>query len=184
MGWADEVKRLRVYANADNPKDAARARAFGAAGIGLCRTEHMFMETERLPYVQDMILIAGEAENGNRARQAIVKELAEATGRHKETLEAKLAEFDKEHMPVWNRYQELLAKLLEFQRGDFRGILEAMQGCWTIIRLIDPPLHEFLPKHGPLFEDVVRLRTLKDVDTKGFHNTANLHLDDFGEDDT
>ena len=168
LGWADEVKRLRVYANADNPKDAARARAFGAAGIGLCRTEHMFMETERLPYVQDMILIAGEAENGNRARQVIVKELAEATGRHKETLEAKLAEFDKEHMPVWNRYQELLAKLLEFQRGDFRGILEAMQGCWTIIRLIDPPLHEFLPKHGPLFEDVVRLRTLKDVDTKAY----------------
>ncbi len=168
LGWADEVKRLRVYANADNPKDAARARAFGAAGIGLCRTEHMFMETERLPYVQDMILIAGEAENGNRARQTIVKELAEATGRHKETLEAKLAEFDKEHMPVWNRYQELLAKLLEFQRGDFRGILEAMQGCWTIIRLIDPPLHEFLPKHGPLFEDVVRLRTLKDVDEKAY----------------
>ena len=168
LGWADEVKRLRVYANADNPKDAARARAFGAAGIGLCRTEHMFMETERLPYVQDMILIAGEAENGNRARQTIVKELAEATGRHKEALEAKLAEFDKEHMPVWNRYQELLAKLLEFQRGDFRGILEAMQGCWTIIRLIDPPLHEFLPKHGPLFEDVVRLRTLKDVDEKAY----------------
>ncbi len=168
LGWADEVKRLRVYANADNPKDAARARAFGAAGIGLCRTEHMFMETERLPYVQDMILIAGEAENGNRARQAIVKEFAEATGRHKEALEAKLAEFDKEHMPVWNRYQELLAKLLEFQRGDFRGILEAMQGCWTIIRLIDPPLHEFLPKHGPLFEDVVRLRTLKDVDEKAY----------------
>ncbi len=168
LGWADEVKRLRVYANADNPKDAARARAFGAAGIGLCRTEHMFMETERLPYVQDMILIAGEAENGNRARQAIVKELAEATGRHKEALEAKLAEFDKEHMPVWNRYQELLGKLLDFQRGDFRGILEAMQGCWTIIRLIDPPLHEFLPKHGPLFEDVVRLRTLKGVDEKAY----------------
>lgn len=168
LGWADEVKRLRVYANADNPKDAARARAFGAAGIGLCRTEHMFMETERLPYVQDMILIAGEAENGNRARQAIVKELAEATGRHKEALEAKLAEFDKEHMPVWNRYQELLGKLLDFQRDDFRGILEAMQGCWTIIRLIDPPLHEFLPKHGPLFEDVVRLRTLKGVDEKAY----------------
>ena len=168
LGWADEVKRLRVYANADNPKDAARARAFGAVGIGLCRTEHMFMETERLPYVQDMILIAGDAENGNRARQAIVKELAEATGRHKEALEAKLAEFDKKHMPIWNRYQELLAKLLEFQRGDFRGILEAMQGCWTIIRLIDPPLHEFLPKHGPLFEDVVRLRTLKEVDEKAY----------------
>ncbi|MGM9993079.1 MAG: pyruvate, phosphate dikinase [Candidatus Bruticola sp.] len=168
LGWADEVKRLRVYANADNPKDAARARAFGAAGIGLCRTEHMFMETERLPYVQDMILIAGEAENGNRARQSIVKELAEANGRHKEALEAKLVEFDKEHMPVWNRYQELLGKLLEFQRGDFRGILEAMKGCWTIIRLIDPPLHEFLPKHGPLFEDVVRLRTLKEVSTEAY----------------
>ena len=168
LGWADEVKRLKVYANADNPKDAARARAFGAVGIGLCRTEHMFMEPERLPYVQDMILIAGQAESGNRARQALVHEIAEASGRHKENLEAKLAEFDKEHQPVWNRYQELLAKLLEFQRGDFKGILEAMQGCWTIIRLIDPPLHEFLPKHDALFEDVVRLRTLKEVDTANY----------------
>ncbi|MBQ7528661.1 pyruvate, phosphate dikinase [bacterium] len=168
LGWADEVKRLKVYANADNPKDAARARAFGAVGIGLCRTEHMFMETERLPYVQKMILIAAQAENGNRVREGLVKEVKESNGKAKEAAEAKLAEFDKTHMPIFNEYKGYLDKLLEFQRSDFRGILEAMQGCWTIIRLIDPPLHEFLPKHDKLFEDVVRLRTLKEVDEKAY----------------
>ena len=166
LGWADEFKRLRVYANADNPRDAQRARNFGATGIGLCRTEHMFMETERLPYVQDMILIAAEAESYSRARQNMLHEIEQATGRQKEALEAKMAAFDSEKKPVWDRYKSLLGKLLEFQRGDFEGILKAMQGCWTIIRLIDPPLHEFLPKRLPLFEDVVKLRTLKEIDEK------------------
>ncbi|MBQ7502980.1 pyruvate, phosphate dikinase [bacterium] len=173
LGWADEFRRLKVYTNADNPKDAARARNFGAQGVGLCRTEHMFMEVERLPYVQEMILIAGKAESGHRQREALLHEISEASGRQKEKLEAKLAEFDVEHIPAWNRYHELLRKLLEFQRGDFCGILEAMQGCWTIIRLIDPPLHEFLPKHGPLFEDVVRLRTLKEVDEKAYEKALS-----------
>ncbi|MDO5296087.1 MAG: pyruvate, phosphate dikinase [bacterium] len=168
LGWADEAKKLKVYANADNPRDAKRARNFGAVGIGLCRTEHMFMESERLPIVQEMILIAAEAEQGHRARLAIEKELAEATGNQKAKLEQKLAEHDAKTMPAWNKYHELLGKLLEFQRGDFRGILEAMQGNWVTIRLIDPPLHEFLPKHGKLFEDVVRLKTLKAVDEKAF----------------
>ena len=168
LGWADEVKRLKVYANADNPRDAKRARNFGATGIGLCRTEHMFMESERLPIVQEMILIAAEAEQGHRARVAIEKELAEAAGSQKAKLEQKLAEHNEKTMPAWNKYHELLGKLLEFQRGDFRGILEAMQGNWVTIRLIDPPLHEFLPKHGKLFEDVVRLKTLKAVDEKAF----------------
>lgn len=168
LGWADEVKSLGVYANADNPKDAARARAFGAKGIGLCRTEHMFMEAGRLPYVQKMILIAADAENGNRARVNMVKEIAEATGRHKEQLEAELAAFDATHMPVWNEYKGYLAQLGQYQRGDFEGILKAMAGHWVIIRLIDPPLHEFLPKHDALMEDVVRLKTLKDVSAKAY----------------
>ena len=168
LGWADEAKKLKVYANADNPRDAKRARNFGAVGIGLCRTEHMFMESERLPIVQEMILIAAEAEQGHRARLAIEKELEDATGSQKAKLEQKLAEHDAKTMPAWYKYHELLGKLLEFQRGDFRGILEAMQGNWVTIRLIDPPLHEFLPKHGKLFEDVVRLKTLKAVDEKAF----------------
>lgn len=169
LGWADKVKRLGVYANADNPRDAARARAFGASGIGLCRTEHMFMESERLPYVQEMILLAADAENGQRTRQALVDEMEGSTGRHKQMLETQIAELDVKHAPIWNRYKGLLAKLLEFQRGDFKGILEAMKGHWVIIRLIDPPLHEFLPKHEGLLEDVVRLKTLKGVCEKAYN---------------
>ncbi|MGH7642726.1 MAG: pyruvate, phosphate dikinase [Candidatus Dormibacteria bacterium] len=120
LTMADQARRLRVLANADNPADAGKARSFGAEGIGLCRTEHMFMEQERLPHVQEMIL-AGEPD----ARRAT------------------------------------LAQLLPYQREDFIGILEAMQGLPVIIRLIDPPLHEFLPNHDELLEQVTRLRALK-----------------------
>jgi pyruvate,orthophosphate dikinase len=104
LGWADEVRRLKVRANADNPEDAAKAREFGAQGIGLCRTEHMFFGEERLPVMQEMIL--AEDETGRRAA---------------------------------------LDRLLPFQQADFEGIFEAMVGLPVTIRLLDPPLHEFLP---------------------------------------
>ncbi len=120
LAIADRLRRLRVLANADNPADAARARSFGAQGIGLCRTEHMFMEQERLPHVQTMIL-AADPEARRRA----------------------------------------LAQLLPYQKADFLGILEAMRGLPVIIRLIDPPLHEFLPNHDQLLEQVTRLRALR-----------------------
>ncbi len=103
LGWADAERRLKVRANADNPEDAARAREFGAQGIGLCRTEHMFFG-DRLPVVQEMILADSEA--GRRAA---------------------------------------LDRLLPFQQSDFEGIFEAMAGLPVTIRLLDPPLHEFLP---------------------------------------
>ena len=104
LRWADEVRRLKVRANADTPDDAARARGFGAEGIGLCRTEHMFMAEDRLPLVREMILAAGEDER-----------------------------------------RSVLEKLLPLQQGDFEGIFEAMSGLPVTIRLLDPPLHEFLP---------------------------------------
>src|SRR5438094_8210455 len=104
LGWADELRRLKVRANADTPEDAAKAREFGAQGIGLCRTEHMFMAEDRLPRVREMIMASGEDE-----RRAAVE------------------------------------KLLPFQQGDFEGIFEAMAGLPVTIRLLDPPLHEFLP---------------------------------------
>ena len=116
LGWADEIRRLEVWANADYPRDAKRAREFGAQGIGLCRTEHMFMETERLPVVQRMILA--------------------------KTSEERTAALDE---------------LLPFQRRDFVGILKAMDGLPVVIRLIDPPLHEFLPDHDELLEQVAKL---------------------------
>ncbi|WP_370541864.1 pyruvate, phosphate dikinase [Alicyclobacillus sp. SO9] len=104
LEWAEEVKRLEVRANADNPADAARAAGFGAVGIGLCRTEHMFMAPERVPVVQSMIL-----SRDTSARK------------------------------------EALNKLLPMQQEDFYGILKAMDGYPVTIRLLDPPLHEFLP---------------------------------------
>jgi pyruvate,orthophosphate dikinase len=104
LGWADELRRLRVRANADTPEDAAKAREFGAEGIGLCRTEHMFMAEERLPLVRAMILASNEEER-----------------------------------------RAALSKLLPLQQSDFEGIFEAMQDLPVTIRLLDPPLHEFLP---------------------------------------
>jgi pyruvate,orthophosphate dikinase len=117
LKWADEIRRLGVYANADYPRDARRARALGAEGIGLCRTEHMFFEPQRRPSVVGMIMARTDEE---RARY--------------------------------------LAELLPFQREDFEGIFETMDGLPTIIRLIDPPMHEFLPAREVLIEEVTRLR--------------------------
>jgi pyruvate, orthophosphate dikinase len=104
LGWADELRRLRVRANADTPDDAAKARDFGAEGIGLCRTEHMFMAEDRLPVVREMIMASGEDER-----------------------------------------RSALERLLPHQQADFEGIFEAMAGLPVTIRLLDPPLHEFLP---------------------------------------
>jgi pyruvate,orthophosphate dikinase len=107
LGWADEARRLRVRANADTPQDARIARRFGAEGIGLCRTEHMFFEGDRITAMREMIVARDEA------------------GR-----------------------QRALDKLLPHQRNDFDGIFEAMNGFPVTIRLLDPPLHEFLPHGG------------------------------------
>lgn len=132
LKWADEIcarknvrvapkgsptRGLQVWANADYPKDAQRARSYGAVGIGLCRTEHMFFEPERLPIVQDMIL-SGTSEGRTAA----------------------------------------LNKLLPYQRKDFDGLFEAMDGYPVIIRLIDPPLHEFMPDEEKLLEEVITMR--------------------------
>jgi pyruvate,orthophosphate dikinase len=117
LEWADELRRLRVRANADTPQDAAKAREFGAEGIGLCRTEHMFMGEDRLPVVREMILARDEEE-----RRAV------------------------------------LDKLLPMQQGDFEGIFEAMAGLPVTIRLLDPPLHEFLPPLEEATSDAMRDR--------------------------
>ena len=117
LGWADSYRRLRIRANADNPADAVRAREFGAQGIGLCRTEHMFFGEERLPVMQEMIL--AESEAGRR---------------------------------------DALERLLPFQQADFDGIFEAMRGLPVTIRLLDPPLHEFLPPEEQAADEQMRSR--------------------------
>jgi pyruvate,orthophosphate dikinase len=117
LGWADGFRRLGVRANADTPEDAARAREFGAQGIGLCRTEHMFFGDERLPVMQEMIM--ADSESGRR---------------------------------------EALERLLPFQQTDFEGIFEAMAGLPVTIRLLDPPLHEFLPPEEHARDERMRAR--------------------------
>jgi pyruvate,orthophosphate dikinase len=125
LRWADEFRRLRVRANADNPHDAAKALEFGAEGIGLARTEHMFFGEERLPIMQEMILAKTEKER-----------------------------------------REALSRLLPFQRGDFYAIFEVMRGLPVTIRLIDPPLHEFLPRYEDLLREVTQLEiTAPDSET-------------------
>ena len=126
LGWADEVRRLQVWTNADKPEEAARARSYGAQGIGLCRTEHMFREGERLEIVRGAILVSGAAM---RAR---VK--AEAGAALEAEEQAAIAKFDS-----------AMSQLEALQQGDFEGIFEAMDGLPVVVRLIDPPLHEFLP---------------------------------------
>ncbi len=138
LNWADEIcatpgvrkapqgwptRGLQVWANADYPGDARRARSYGAVGIGLCRTEHMFFEPERLPIVQRMILADSSAERTSA-----------------------------------------LNELLPYQRADFEGLFAAMDGCPVIIRLIDPPLHEFLPSEEDLLEEVITMRVKGETD--------------------
>jgi pyruvate,orthophosphate dikinase len=123
LGWADEISRLQVWANADYPKDAQRARSYGAKGIGLCRTEHMFFEVVRLPIVQRMILAETHEER-----------------------------------------ESALNELLPYQRADFAGLFDAMDGYPVIIRLIDPPLHEFMPDEEKLFEEVITMRVKGETD--------------------
>ncbi|MBA7642209.1 Pyruvate, phosphate dikinase [subsurface metagenome] len=132
LSWANKIKRLGVYANADTPEDAKKARKLGAEGIGLTRTEHMFMEQDRLPIVREMIMADTK------------KSRAEA-----------------------------LKKLLPMQRGDFLGILKVMKGLPVIIRLLDPPLHEFLPNLEDVLIEVNTLR-LKNEDSDGLAKKEKL----------
>ena len=138
LGWADEVRTMQVWANADYPRDAERARAFGAQGIGLCRTEHMFFEGDRLPTVRRMIL------NAHAATAARAKADADLSVEEREAI---------------STFDMALAELETLQTDDFAGLFRAMDGLPVVIRLIDPPLHEFLPSHDELVAETTRLRT-------------------------
>jgi pyruvate, orthophosphate dikinase len=126
LGWADGLRRMGVWTNADKPEEAAQARSYGAEGIGLCRTEHMFREGDRLEIVRGAILVANEAT------------------RAKGKAEAGEGLTDDEREAV-STFDAAMAELEALQQGDFEGIFRAMDGLPVVIRLIDPPLHEFLP---------------------------------------
>ncbi|MBF6605484.1 MAG: pyruvate, phosphate dikinase [Chloroflexi bacterium] len=126
LGWADAIRRMGVWTNADKPEEAAQARRYGAQGIGLCRTEHMFREGDRLEIVRSAILVANQATR-SKAKAAAGEAL------------------DADEADAVARFDTAMAKLEVLQQGDFEGIFRAMDGLPVVIRLIDPPLHEFLP---------------------------------------
>jgi pyruvate,orthophosphate dikinase len=126
LGWADGIRRMGVWTNADKPEEAAQARGYGAEGIGLCRTEHMFREGERLEIVRGAILVANEATRA-KGKAAAGESVNDAEREAIATFDAAMGELEV------------------LQQGDFEGIFKAMDGLPVVIRLIDPPLHEFLP---------------------------------------
>jgi pyruvate,orthophosphate dikinase len=136
MKWADEAREIGVRANADIPRDALKAVEYGAEGIGLCRTEHMFFAKERLPHVQQMIMACKETADPKEA-----------------------AKYQKERRAA-------LAKLLPMQREDFYGLFKAMNGLPVTIRTLDPPLHEFLPKREELMVQIATLEATKNKSPK------------------
>ena len=164
LGWADEARRLGVWANADYPRDARKAREYGAEGIGLCRTEHMFFEADRLPIVQEMILAAGEATALDFAVEKAEAAVRSATPEQKESLQKAVedAKAKREASAAWKAYHAALAKLQQIQKGDFKEIFRVMSGLPVIIRLLDPPLHEFLPSYEELLVEVTELRVRGD----------------------
>ena len=158
MEWADALRRLKVRSNADIPRDAKQARAFGAEGIGLCRTEHMFFAEERLPHVVAMIMAAPEAKALQDELRAKTAQLAGADGAAARALKREVAALKARLAKPLQAYRGALAKLLPFQRADFRGLFIAMDGYPVTIRTLDPPLHEFLPKREELMAQVEVMR--------------------------
>jgi pyruvate,orthophosphate dikinase len=157
MGWADEFRRLKVRSNADIPRDAKKAREFGAEGIGLCRTEHMFFAEDRLPWVVQMIMNAPDAKVLRERLAAKEAELAATEQVKSRELKAEVAALRKQLAQPEKLYRQALARLFPRQRADFKGLFEVMDGFPVTIRTLDPPLHEFLPKREELMVDIVRL---------------------------
>ncbi|HXY38600.1 MAG TPA: pyruvate, phosphate dikinase [Vicinamibacteria bacterium] len=158
LGWADEVRRLGIRANADIPRDAKVAFAFGARGIGLCRTEHMFFAEDRLPYVVKMILAAARGQRGLELTARLKARLADAKGSSGKEIKAELDKVKKEYGKYIEDYTSALKKLLPMQRADFAGLFKEMHGSPVTIRTLDPPLHEFLPKREELMVEVAVLK--------------------------
>ncbi len=146
MKWVDKTRKLKVRANADTPADAAVARDFGAEGIGLCRTEHMFFAGDRIDHVRQMILGSMEYKRLEREQELLQAELSRNTSpkKRRELQEAR-KRLNKAITEPKRMYKGGLNELLKLQRKDFEGIFKAMRGLPVTIRTLDPPLHEFLP---------------------------------------
>jgi pyruvate, orthophosphate dikinase len=146
MVWADKVRKLKVRTNADTPADAAIARSFGAEGIGLCRTEHMFFAGDRIDFVRQMILGSLDYKRLEREISSVEAELARGVSpKKKKELQEARQKLRKSIEEPKRMYKGGLAELLRLQRKDFEGIFKAMDGLPVTVRTLDPPLHEFLP---------------------------------------
>ncbi len=146
MEWADKYRSMKVRTNADTPDDAAVARGFGAEGIGLCRTEHMFFEGERIDHVRQMILGSLDYKRIESEIASVETEIAKTTSpRKRKEIVAHRNKLRKEIREPKRLYKGGLTELLKLQRKDFEGIFRAMDGLPVTIRTLDPPLHEFLP---------------------------------------
>ncbi len=178
LGWADAVRKLGVWANADYPQDAAKAVSYGAEGIGLCRTEHMFFEEVRLPVVRQMILSAAEGTRLDGAVYDAKVALSQLPADSEKRAEAERVLAEAEAALAASeraqQYHSALAHLEEIQQGDFYGILKAMEGKPTVIRLLDPPLHEFLPQHDDLLVEVTQMRERGQTGTEEYEEKVQL----------
>ncbi|MGD0921204.1 MAG: pyruvate, phosphate dikinase [Terriglobia bacterium] len=152
LGWADEYRKLGVRANADIPRDALKAREYGAQGIGLCRTEHMFFDEDRLPHVQRMIMACKDMPSPEDIKEQIAKEKDSKRANELKKQLSQSIRYGKERRAA-------LLKLLPMQRKDFFGLFKAMDGLPVTIRTLDPPLHEFLPKREELMVEIALLES-------------------------
>jgi len=168
MKWADEFRKLKIRTNADTPGDAKRARDFGAEGIGLCRTEHMFFDENRIAYVRQMILVAGDVNNLQTSIEEIKAEAGKAPKEKLSSLNKEMKKAKDRLKGVRKLYNGALSKLLPMQRGDFEKIFKIMDGLPVTIRLLDPPLHEFLPRETHLQKSIAKKMgiSLGDVEDK------------------
>jgi pyruvate, orthophosphate dikinase len=174
MEWADNARGLKVRTNADTPADAVIARNFGAQGIGLCRTEHMFFAGERIDYVRQMILGSLDFKRLERELNAVEAELNRGVSpKKRKELTENRKKLKKEIEEPKRLYKGGLNELLKLQRKDFEGIFRAMDGLPVTIRTLDPPLHEFLP-HGE--EDTRKLARKLKVNAKSlWDKVQSLH---------
>ena len=165
MKWTDEIRRLKIRTNADTPEDAKRGKDFGAEGIGLCRTEHMFFGENRIDYVRQMILTAGNVTSLETAVKETESELDNAPKRKLSLLKSKAKKMKAKLKTSQKLYNGALNKLLPMQRSDFEKIFKIMDGFPVTIRLLDPPLHEFLPNEKSLQIELARKMgmTLKEI---------------------
>jgi pyruvate,orthophosphate dikinase len=157
LRWADEVARMKVRTNADNPPDAANAVRFGAMGIGLLRAEHMFLQKARLPVVREMLLAATDAKALDSESKLLREEIEGASGEKKAVLEERLNETLGRLEGPMGHYRGAIERILPIIQDDFEQIFRVMAGRPVTIRLMDPPMHEFLPNHDELLEEVTRL---------------------------